>query len=84
MHYLYHHIKGKYFKKKTISLDKNQSEKYNKIMKEIEELRVSAPHKSVTEVKCSQEVPFKSEKEKEEMNRELLSFMNSQFVQENI
>jgi peroxiredoxin len=75
MHYFYHYVKDNYLTKITKSLDKNQVEKYNKIMKEIEEIKV---------VECSQDVPFKNEKEKDAMNEELLSFMNSQFADNTI
>jgi len=71
-HYSYNHI----FKKKTKDLDNTQNEKYKKIVEEIEEIQ------HVKNVESSQSSPFKTELEKEQMNDELMKFIDSELTLE--
>jgi len=59
--YGFHYLYGK----KTKHLVTNNSEKYNKIVEEIQQVKLS---------------PFKDDAEKEKMNEELTKFVESQFL----
>ena len=67
IHYLYNYVTVK--SKKALV---NNTEKYKKLMDEIQHI------KSATESSLAS--PFKDEKEKKEMNDELTDFINCQFA----
>lgn len=70
-HYSYNHI----FKKKTKDLlNHTQNEKYKKIVEELEEIQ------QIKDIESSQSSPFKTELEREQMNDELMKFIDSELT----
>ena len=69
-HYSYNHI----FKKKIKELNHTQNEKYKKIVEELEEIQ------QIKDIESSQSSPFKTELEREQMNDELMKFIDSELT----
>ena len=69
-HYSYNHI----FKKKTKDLENTKSDKYKKIVEEIEEIQ------QIKNTESSQSSPFKTELEREQMNDELMKFIDNELA----
>ena len=72
LHYFWNYLKDTYSIKKTKDLVNSQIEKYKKMMDEIQEN------------KGSQTTEYLSDEEKENMNNELMKFVNSIDVQTTI